>query len=210
MSSSKTNRLRVGITGGIGSGKSTVCRIFSTLGVPVYEADLRARRLMNTHPEIIREVKELLGAESYLPDGKLNRAFVGNEVFSDESKLTQLNQIVHPRTAEDFETWYSKISPDTPWKFVVKEAAILFESGAYQHTDFVIQIYAPKRMRMQRVAQRDSLSPDQVLKRMDKQWPESQKLLLADQVIYNDGQHLVIPQVLRLAQSLQQRGEKLQ
>ena len=202
MSLSNINPLRVGITGGIGSGKSTVGRIFSSLGVPVYEADARARSLMNTHPDIIKEVIALLGEEAYTPEGLLNRAWVGKQVFQDPHKLSQLNRIVHPRTGADFEQWANHPQQRNTWNFVLKEAAILYESGASTQTDKVVMVYAPKQLRLQRVLKRDPLTPEEVITRMERQWPETQKLLRADRWIINDGYHMLIPQVIAVAEWL--------
>lgn len=187
--------LKIGITGGIGSGKTRVCRIFSSLGYEVYYADERAKWLMVNDPGLIAGVKDLFGEEAYLPDGALNRKFIGQIAFSDPGVLQQLNSIVHPVTGRDFEEWAKKVKADYAKAFVLKEAAILYESGAYLKSDGVITVYAPKSVRISRVIQRDSTSPEAVLQRMDKQWPESEKMFRSDFMIINDGNHPLTTQV---------------
>ncbi|RMG19043.1 MAG: dephospho-CoA kinase [Bacteroidetes bacterium] len=187
---------KIGVTGGIGSGKSTVCRIFAALGYEVYEADKRAKALMTENPRVRQGVLNLFGREAYLPEGSLNRAYIGSIVFKDAQKLKQLNAIVHPETARDFENWMQALPAGYDKPFVLKEAAILFESGAYRGVDEVLCVYAPKTLRLKRVCQRDGVSAESVLQRMSKQWPEQQKLLRADFAIYNDEQHALTHQVL--------------
>lgn len=187
--------LKIGITGGIGSGKSRVCQIFSSLGYAVYEADARARALMNENERIIEGVKSLLGEEAYLPDGSLNRPLVGKIVFDDPEKLASLNAIVHPQTRRDFQLWFQSLLTGYKKNFVLKEAAILYESGTSQDADGVIAVYAPKRVRIDRVKKRDGITAAEVMKRMDRQWPDAEKLRRADFVIYNDGRHSLTEQV---------------
>lgn len=187
--------LKIGITGGIGSGKSRVCRVFSALGYAVYEADARARTLMNEN-EVIREgVKNLFGADAYLPDGQLNRAWVGGIVFDNPEKLARLNALVHPQTRRDFQQWYQSSLALSGKAFVLKEAAILYESGSWKDADAVITVYAPKTTRLERVMRRDGIDEEAVLKRMAQQWPDAEKVRRADFVIYNDGTHSLAEQV---------------
>lgn len=190
----------IGITGGIGSGKSTVARIFSLLGIPVYSADDAAREIMVKDLQLIEEIKAHFGVESYLPDGSLNRKYIANIVFNDKSQLEKLNSIVHPATIRDSEAWARK--QKSP--YVVKEAALMFESESFHHVDKVIGVYAPESLRILRVMKRDGVSRDEVLARIHKQIDDRIKMKLSDYVIYNDEQHMVIPQVLALHKLFQQ------
>lgn len=186
----------IGITGGIGSGKSTVGKIFSSLGYRLYHADVRAKALMTDNPRVVQKVTELFGAEAYFEDGSLNRALIGKIVFQDSQMLTQLNAIVHPETGRDYVEWSQATPLDYSKRFVLKEAAILYESGASAYSDAVITVYAPISTRLTRVMSRDQTDEETVLARMHKQWPELDKLRRADFVIVNDGKHPLIPQVL--------------
>ncbi len=190
--------LKVGITGGIGSGKSYISRCFEYLGIPVYYADTEAKRLTNEDAEIRRKVSDLLGKQSYTTSG-LNREYVASKVFNDKNLLTQLNQIIHPAVEKDFVLWAEKQSAP----YVLKEAAILFESGSYKNTDRVIVVDAPLELRIQRVLERDNTSREEILKRIQNQWPADKKKDLADFVIYNDNKTLILPQILRIDKTLQ-------
>lgn len=191
----------LGITGGIGSGKSLVASILSKTGVPVYYADDRAKKLMNTNEELINSIKKLLGEEAYTQDGMLNRAYVGSQVFGDSEKLAGLNAIVHPATGKDFYDWVEGLRADGH-KLVAKEAAILFESGAYLACDKVVTVYAPAALRIERVMKRDHSTREEIQARMSKQWPEWKKIRRSDCMIINDGSHTLIPQVLRMREVL--------
>lgn len=186
--------LNIGITGGIGSGKTLVCRIFSVLGIAVYDADREAKALMNTHPDLIDSLKENFGEQVYGPDGKLDRSYLAGEVFGDQEKLDLLNGIVHPIVIQAGVEWMQ--AQEGPYS--VKEAALLFESGSYQANDYNILVFAPAEERIRRVMTRDGVSREQVLARMDKQMPEDEKMKRADFIIYNDGSRALIPQVLEL------------
>ena len=185
--------IKVGITGGIGSGKSTVSQVFEILGVPVYYADDAAKRLMNQHEPMIRRLIESFGPETYV-EGTLNRTHLSSMVFEDPEKLALLNSIVHPATLQDADEWMQR--QDYP--YAIKEAALIFESGAQEHLDFVIGVYAPAHLRIHRVIKRDSITVEEVKARMDKQIAEDIKMRLCDYVITNDEQQLVIPQVVEL------------
>ena len=192
--------LRVGLTGGIGSGKSTVARIFETLGIPVYYADAEARKLMN-ESEVIRDgVIGAFGSEAYL-DGKLNRPYLAAQVFNDPVKLTLLNSITHPPTIEHANNWMLQFDPSTT-PFTIKEAALLFESGSVRHLDFVIGVRSPLALRIKRIMDRDNISAEEVKQRMDRQMDESIKMKLCDVVLVNDEQLLLLPQVLALYDQL--------
>ncbi|MBL7742045.1 MAG: dephospho-CoA kinase [Chitinophagaceae bacterium] len=185
--------LKVGLTGGIGSGKSSVAKIFEVLGIPVYYADDAARQIMNTDKELQTAIIESFGNAAY-KEGKLDRAYIASIVFSDNKKLEILNYLTHPATIRHADEWMKKqTSP-----YAIKEAALLFESGASKHLDHIIGVYAPKELRIKRVMQRDNVSEEEVLKRLSKQMEEDEKMKMCDSIILNDEQQLVIPQVLKL------------
>lgn len=189
--------LRVGITGGIGSGKSIVAKVFNSLGIPVYYADTAAKRLMQEDPELVAAIRENFGAAAY-DNGRLNRAYLAEKVFGNPARLELLNQLVHPVTISDAATWMQQ--QQAP--YALKEAALIFESGSQSELDFVIGVYAPKHLRIHRVMQRDGATREAVIKRMDNQIEESVKMRLCDAVITNDDQQLVVPQVLALHEQL--------
>ncbi len=170
----------VGLTGGIGSGKTTVAGFFKKLGVPVYIADDEAKRLMMTSPEIRREITQLLGEEAYIEDG-LNRKYIADAVFKNKQLLAQLNAIVHPRVAVHFNHWYQQ--QDSP--YVIKEAAILFENGGYKNCDFIITVTAPVKTRIERVKKRDHSSDQEIQNRINAQWHDAKKIALSDVAIKN-------------------------
>jgi len=188
---------RVGLTGGIGSGKSTVAHVFEILGTPVYYADKEAKRLMNEDPEIRRQLVEHFGQQAYA-DNMLNRRFIAEIVFRDKDKLQLLNSLVHPITIARAEEWMRQ--HNTP--YVIKEAALIFESGSQDNLDYVIGVSAPLSVRIQRTMERDAVTREEVLSRMKNQIQESIKMRLCDFVIRNDEQHLVLPQVLVLHEKL--------
>ena len=190
--------INVGITGGIGSGKSTVCKIFETLGVPVYYSDFEARKLSDSHPDIVSGVKELFGENIYI-DGKMDRKSVGEVVFKDKAKLEALNQIIHPAVANHFENW--KIAHQH-YPYILKEAAILFESGAYKQVDKIVTVSAPKELRIKRVVRRDNLKREDVLTRINNQMDDEEKIKQSDYVIYCNDIELVIPQVVRIHEEI--------
>ncbi|MEM1323566.1 MAG: dephospho-CoA kinase [Bacteroidota bacterium] len=191
--------LKIGITGGIGSGKTTVCQFFELFGIPVYYADPRAKALMTEDAALVEQVKTIFGEAAYLPDGSLNRKHIAGIAFQDKSRLALLNAAVHPAVARDGERWNAEQS-DAP--YTLKEAALLFESGSYEQLDKIITIFAPRELRLQRVLQRDQSDRADVEARMDQQMPEEEKLRLADYVIHNDGQKLLLPQVVAVHRQL--------
>jgi len=189
--------LRIGITGGIGSGKSTITKLFELIGIPVYNADSAAKQLMNGNEILITKIKNLFGENAY-NSGILNRKYIAEIVFADPQKLEALNAIVHPATLQDAEVWmHQQNSP-----YAIKEAALIFESGAQEHLDYVIGVYSPTNLRILRTMHRDGLSREAVLARMNKQIDENIKMRLCDFIITNDDQQLVIPQVLELHQKI--------
>ncbi|MGC1240550.1 MAG: dephospho-CoA kinase [Chryseosolibacter sp.] len=188
--------LQIGITGGIGSGKSLVCNIFRQLGVPVYDADSHAKALMTTDGILISQIKKEFGDLAYHPDGVLNRTYLAQHVFLNEEKLQELNNLVHPRVAADYQHWVSRYA-DMP--YVLKEAALLYESGSYRTLDKIIVVSAPPDVRQRRVLHRDAhRTVEQFQGIVEKQMREEDKLKRADYIIINDDATLVIPQVLKL------------
>ena len=188
--------LQIGITGGIGSGKSLVCKIFNALGTPTYDADSRAKMVMTTDGILVEAIKKEFGVLSYDAKGVLNRQHLANSVFNQPDKLKRLNELVHPRVAVDYEHWVSS-QPDV--KYVLKEAALLFESGSYQSLDKIIVVTAPETLRVQRVLIRDPhRSAEQTKEIIRNQMEEEEKMKRADYVIVNDETTLLIPQVLNL------------
>ena len=191
--------LKVGITGGIGSGKTTICRIFEILGIPVYYSDIRAKALMVENPKLIADIKKVFGDAAYLKDGSLNRQHIAQIAFNDKSKLAELNGIVHPAVFHDGNEW-ARMQKDVP--YTLKEAALTFEGGGHKFLDKVITVFAPKEIRIQRVVERDKTSREAVEARINKQMPDEEKVKLADFVIYNDGEQSLIQQVLAIHKEL--------
>lgn len=188
----------VGVTGGIGSGKSTVCRIFEILNIPIYQADDRAKFLMQNDSELVNSIINEFGKESY-ENGLLNRGYLAKEIFSDANKTAKINALVHPAVGKDFLQWQSQ--QQAP--YVIKEAALMIESGSYKHLDFLINVFATVEMRIQRIVRRDpQRSLTEINGIIDKQVGEEQRSTLADAVIDNNGQTLIIPQVLSIHQNL--------
>lgn len=187
--------LQIGITGGIGAGKSIVCKMFSALGIPFYDADSAAKRIMVDNKALVTQIKQAFGDDAYFPDGKLNRDFLAKQVFANGDKVTMLNGLVHPAVASHFTDWvHAQNAP-----YVLKEAALLFEAGSYKKLDKTILIHAPVEVRVVRVMERDPFRTRQEIEAiLGKQWPEEQKIALADHVIVNDGIQPVLPQVIVL------------
>jgi len=188
---------KVGITGGIGTGKSTVCRIFSALGVPCYDADTRAKWLTENHPGIREALIKHFGPDVFA-GGILNRTFLAAEAFKDASKTTLLNEITHPAVRQDFIDWTNAQS-GAP--YIIKEAAILYEAGTYKELDSMLVVTAPLELRVKRVLKRDNhRTEQQVLDIIKRQWPDEKKIAMSDHTIANDEQSLLIPQVIALHQ----------
>ena len=193
--------LKVGLTGGIGSGKSTVAKIFEVLGVPVYYADDAAKHIMNTDAELREKIISTFGARSYV-NNELNRPYIASIDFENTEKLALLNSLTHPATIRDAERWMrQQTSP-----YVIKEAALIFESGSAENLDYVIGVFSPLPLRIKRIMERDNVTRDEVMKRMSRQIDEDIKMRLCDKVIVNDEQQLVITQVLALHQQLLSMG----
>jgi len=186
--------LNIGITGGIGVGKTTVCRIFETLDIPVYYSDDRAKRLMTGNRKVKAAIKDLFGADAYFRNGRLNRKFIGGQVFENKDLLTSLNGIVHPAVFQDAINWFQ--SQSAP--YVLQEAALLVESGRYKMFDKLIVVAAPEEVKISRVRKRDRKSRSEIKSIIDKQLPDQLKIEKADFVIQNDGNQALIPQVLKI------------
>lgn len=183
----------VGVTGGIGSGKTFVCNLFAEKRVPVYTTDIEAKRIMNLNAEVKNEIIELFGSQAYI-DGVLNRMYISKLVFKNKPLLSQLNGIVHPAVAQDFENWYIKNQK----RLVIKESAILFETGTYKKCDATILVTAPKEVRIKRVMERDNITKDLVVQRIDNQWSDDKKIKMADYIIENIDKQNTIKQVNKL------------
>ena len=190
--------LRIGITGGIGSGKSVVSRLFAALGVPVYDSDTRAKWVMANDLVLREQLQAVFGASTYDAAGQLDRPYLARVAFGNPERLAQLNGLVHPRVAEDFAAWTTQQAA-AGHAYILKEAALLFESGAYKSLDKIITVVAPPELRTARVLLRDAhRTAADVQRIIDQQLPEAERLTRADCVVYNDGTQLVIPQVLAL------------
>jgi len=185
--------LKIGLTGGIGSGKTTVARIFETLGIPVYYADEATKRLMNDDLSLKQSIIHHFGEASY-KNGELDRKYLAGIVFNDREKLELLNSLTHPPTIRDANEWMQRQKTS----YVIKEAALLFESGAVGQLDFVIGVYAPQTLRIQRVVDRDKVNAEEVKKRISRQLDEKMKMKLCDFVVVNNEEELLAPQILRL------------
>jgi dephospho-CoA kinase len=185
--------LKIGLTGGMGSGKTTVSKIFSILGIPVFYADEAAKTIMNENAALKKGIINLFGKEAYTND-ILNRKYISGIVFNDKFKLEQLNALVHPVTIAAADEWANAQSS----AYIIKEAALMFESPAAANLDYIIGVYAPQHLRLQRVMNRDNVSREAVLARMNNQLDETIKMKLCDFVIINDEQTAVLPQVLEL------------
>lgn len=176
----------LGVTGGIGSGKTTVCNMLKELGAWVFNADNEARRIMVEHPDVRHEIKEAFGDKSYAEDGALNRSYLAEQIFGDEAKVDMINQIVHPRVFDAFKERREQAEA-AGVSLLVHEAALTFESGGYKHLDAVAVVFAPEKNRIDRVQDRDGASEEQIRKRMLHQIPVDEAIRRADYVIENDG-----------------------
>ncbi|WP_294674133.1 dephospho-CoA kinase [uncultured Fluviicola sp.] len=188
----------IGITGGIGSGKSMVAKVLQLMGYPVYSSDQRAKEIMQEDQELIAGLKELFGEEAYL-DANLNRPYIAAQIFKDSSKRTAMNNLVHPAVRKDFQNWVSRQKSD----LLFQESALLFETGNYRSFDAVILVSAPEKVRMERVKERDQLTDEQVQSRFNAQMPEEEKMKLTGLVVQNDGNHLLVPQILEIIKKFQ-------
>lgn len=200
--------LKVGITGGIGTGKTTVCKLFEELAVPVYYADDRAKWLMNHQPDVRLALINIFGKEVYDNKGLLNRKYLSAIVFNNKSKLEQLNAIVHPAVFEDSNNW-QKQQEQAGFSYTLKEAALLFETGTYKQLDKIIVVTAPETLRISRVMLRDKVSKEEVEKRIKSQLPQAEKEARADFLIQNIELEKLFPQIHQIHQQLLQLAAML-
>ena len=194
--------LRIGLTGGIGSGKSTVAHIFNVFGIPIYDADVAAKRVMVEDETLKKRILNVFGENAYT-DGKLNRKFLSDVVFKDERKITLLNSLVHPATIEDANEWMKKQTAP----YLIKEAALIFESGSDKFLDLVIGVRSPLSLRIERTMKRNHITAEEVKARMKFQMDEDKKMALCDFIIENDEKEMLIPQVLLLHETLLQKAK---
>lgn len=195
--------LKIGITGGIGSGKTTVSKVFALLGIPVFEADVEAKKLLDTAPEIKTGLTQNFGESIYTANGTVDRKKLAHIIFNDESALKKVNELVHPAVKKSFENWAEQ--QDAP--YVIHEAAILFESGFYRMMDFTLLISASEEQRIARVMERDGATEEEVRQRMSKQLPDAEKQKLASKVLMNDNKSLLIPQIIEIDKNLKEYGK---
>ena len=189
--------LKIGITGGIGSGKTTACRLFEALGAPVYYADDRAKALMVSEPALIAGLKALLGEAAYTPEGALNRPFIASQIFADAQLKQAVDALVHPAVALDGERWQAEqAAKGLP--YTLKEAALLFEAGSYRALDKIVVVSAPEALRLERVQNRDGISPEAALQRLRSQMPQEEKEARADYILQNTDLDSLKAQVLAL------------
>ena len=192
--------LKIGLTGGIGSGKSLVAKIFLNLDVPVYPTDEKAKSIYNTNDSVRQKIINLLGQSVY-QDNKINRKKLAALIFREKKLLEKVNQIVHPAVRKDFESWCRQY---TDKKYVLQEAAILFESGGNKHMDYIITVDAPLEMRISRVMARDGMTRKQVLDRIRNQMNDKDRNEQSDFIIYNDGTLMLLPQVFEIHQKIKE------
>lgn len=190
--------IKLGVTGGIGSGKSTVCKIFETLGVPVYYADDRAKAIMTGNAEVKKSILSLFGAQAYFRNGRLNRAFISQAVFRNPVIREKMNQIVHPAVIEDGRRWQEVQTSE----ITLKEAALLIQSGSYKDLDHIILVTCPEELRIQRVMKRNRMNRQAVVARIKSQLSEAEMMQYADWIVVNDGSQSVIAQVLKIYRQL--------
>jgi len=196
--------LLIGTTGGIGSGKSVVASVFRCLGIPVYDADSHAKALMTTDGNLQEAIKKEFGTLTFNEHGRLNRAYLASQVFPDPERLKKLNRLVHPRVAEDFEHWVEKQNAVRTFPYVIKEAALLYDSGSNSRLDKIIVVTAPDEVRIQRVQKRDGRSPQEIEQIFERQMSQEEMIKRSDFTVSNDNRHLIIPQILKLHDIFQQ------
>ena len=194
--------IKVGITGGIGSGKSTACKVFRAMGIPVFDADSVAKQLMDTDLVIREQLIQLFGSSVYQSNQTIDRKYLAGIVFNDPSSLEQLNVIIHPAVQNAFEVWYQ--TQQSP--YVIHEAAILFESGFYKMMDKTITVVTDEAERIERVMKRNAMTEEQIRLRIRNQWTDEQRIKLADFVIGNNDNELIIPQIVEIDKKLRSNG----
>ena len=194
--------IKVGVTGGIGSGKSIICRYFKLIGIPVFEADLEAKQIINNSAIVRSQMIIHFGKDIYLPNQVINRKKLADTIFKSPSSLKKVNSIIHPQVKKKFNEWTEEQKTD----YVVHEAAILFESGFYKMMDFMILVTAPVELRIKRVIERDNVSKENVIARMKQQWEDPEKIKLSNLVLTNDNTELIIPQLIEFDKTLRRHG----
>lgn len=188
--------LKIGVTGGIGAGKSIICRMFEQLNIPVYDADSRAKWVMHHNKALREELAAAFGAEAYTVNGDLNRPYLAGVVFNNPERLAWLNKLVHPHVRTDFASW---VESNAQAPYIIKEAALMYESEAWRQMDEIIAVFAPMPVRIKRILQRDPHRTEADIQAiMNKQLLEEEKMARAEHIVYNNDQQLIIPQVLRL------------
>ncbi len=195
--------LKVGITGGIGSGKTVVCRAFSILGIPVFNADQAARDLYSSHPEVRKEMVRLFGKKVFLPEGPINRSYLASVIFNDPEALAAVNALVHPRVREAFGAWHRQ--QDAP--YVLFESALLYETGSWKTMDAIVLVTAPRELRILRVMERDQVTREAVIARMDNQWDDDRKREGNAIIIVNDDKKPLLEQILITDKNLRTYGK---
>lgn len=190
--------LKVGVTGGIGSGKTLICNVFAKLGVPVFNADSVAKSIINNDSEVVLKFKELFGADIYT-DNQINSKKLADIIFNHKEFIQQVNSIVHPKVREYFIEWSGQYQAKP---YVIQEAAILFESNAYKQLDFTINVHASKETRLMRVMLRDNVSEEKVIERMKNQFSDEQRMKLADFTIDNENNTMILPQIINIHNQL--------
>lgn len=195
--------LKVGITGGIGSGKTLVCRAFSILGIPVFNADRAARDLYSSHPEVRMEMVNLFGEKVFLPSGPINRGYLASVIFSDPGALAAVNALIHPRVREAFGAWHRQ--QEAP--YVLFESALLFETGSWRAMDAIMLVTAPRELRIQRVMERDQVTREAVIARMNNQWDDDRKREENMIIIVNDDKKPLLEQILITDKNLRTYGK---
>ena len=186
--------LTIGVTGNIGAGKTQICLIFEVLGIPVYYADIEARRLMREDEKLITSIRKLIGEKAYLGNGELDRKYIAAIVFNDKNKLEALNALVHPAVAKDFKKWATRQQA----AYVIKEAALLIEAGSYKDLDRNILVVADEDVRLNRVVKRDNVNERDVLARMRNQMDQESKKEYVDHIVYNNPGQFLVKQVMQL------------
>jgi dephospho-CoA kinase len=192
--------IRIGVTGGIGVGKSKVCQVLSSMSYPVFFSDTSAKNILATDVELIENVKQIFGEKAYI-DGVMNRVFIAEQLFSDEDKKLKMNALVHPKVRTEFNSFCKHNYAD----FVFNEAALLFETGSYKDFDATILVTSPLELRITRTIERDKCTRDQVLARIENQWTDDQKKKYATFEIVNDNQQLIIPQIEAILEKLKNK-----
>jgi len=189
--------IKVGVTGGIGSGKTLICRIFEKLGAPVFYADYEAKKILNHNKTVVNEVSSIFGEDIYDEAG-INKAKLANVIFNNQDALDTINNIVHPVVKSRFKNWLSTLN--TP--YAIEEAAILVETASYKDLDYTVLVYAPKELRISRAMSRDGKNRAEIEERMKNQMPDEEKFQKVNEVIYNDNSRMVIPQILEIHEQL--------